>query len=155
MGDTLKAMLHNPDDDKTMLVKELRCAERNVEVLANLCDYLSTKVSEFSRNCALDTLHHIQYLHRYYLDPEHHEYGARWVYQRPLVWRDRARYEDDTHRLEEDLRRKQEIMQIISTVYPEPRLGPQLETEEQRKERDRQIDEMIKATGKKFAEEKQ
>lgn len=138
-----KAMLDEPDDKFKMLMRELRAAERNVEVLANLCDYMSKHVSAFTRMNALSTLHHIEHLRQYQLDPEHPEHGARWVYERPILWRDQARYEDDLHRLQTQIEQQQKT---ISQLSPK-RLGPQPETEEQRKEAERELDQLIQKAG--------
>jgi hypothetical protein len=86
------------DTEKTQLVKELRCAERNVEVLANLCDYLSQQVSEYTRHQVQQTLHHIEHLYKIPVNPNEPKYGSFWVYERPIVWRDQARYEDAIYR---------------------------------------------------------
>jgi hypothetical protein len=150
----MEAIIDSSNDEITLLTKELRAAERNVEVLANLCDYLSTKVSDFSRVCALTTLHRIEYLRQYYLDPEHPEYGARWVYERPLIWRDKMRFEDDTHRAEDELRKKQDMMQFITNakIVYDRRLGPREETEAEKKQREHETDQDIEAIGRKFKE---
>lgn len=104
--------LIEPDEHTKTLVRELRAAERNVEVLANLCDYMSRQVSEFTRRQVMITIHHIEHLRCYQLDPEHPEYGARWVYERPLVWRDQARYEDAVHKA---LKQRDELDQMFTT----------------------------------------
>ena len=110
MGEQVnKFMIDEPDDEIKILTRELRAAERNVEVLANLCSYLSGQVSEYTRSFILNTLHRIEYLRAYQMDEEFPVRGVRWAYERPLIWRDRARYEDTLHRLETELKEQKPI----------------------------------------------
>ncbi len=102
MGGNDKMMVTQDDDPVAMFTKELRAAERNVEMLANLCEYLSSQVSKFTQYRTQDTLKRIQYLRKYYLDPEDHSQGSRWVYDRPCLWMDAARHEDTLHRIEKE-----------------------------------------------------